>query len=140
MFHVHSASLPSFSIVPVIPRPISAALLANSDRCPFLGTFASPLRNPLAALLCESVSNDCLWALILVDVCLFCAWARTARNSAVRSCIEVVTILTTRAHRPKYRLSSSYHSECIWSHASRRRCLGTCDDNVVVRRWKDPAG
>ena len=101
IFHIHSASLPSFSIVPVIPRPISAALLANSDRAAFLGPLASPLGDPLAALLCDSVSNDSLWAPILVDVCLFCACARTARNSAVRSCIEVVTILMARACRPK---------------------------------------
>lgn len=58
--HVHSASLPSFSIVPVMPRPISAALLANSDRAPFLALLTSPLGDPLAARLCESVSKDCL--------------------------------------------------------------------------------
>lgn len=58
--YVHSASLPSFSIVPVMPRPISAALLANSDRAPRLAPLTSPLGDPLAALLWASVSNDCL--------------------------------------------------------------------------------
>ena len=58
--HEHSASLPSFSIVPVMPRPISAALLANSDRAPFLVPLVSPLRDPLAARFCDSVSSDCL--------------------------------------------------------------------------------
>ena len=58
--YVHSASLPSFSIVPVMPRPISAALLANSDRAPFLVPLVSPLGDPLAARFCDSVSSDCL--------------------------------------------------------------------------------
>ena len=58
--HVHSASLPSFSMVPVMPRPISAALLANSDRAPLFALLTSPLGDPLAARFCDSVSKDCL--------------------------------------------------------------------------------
>jgi hypothetical protein len=92
--NVRSASLPSFSIVPVIPLPISAALLANSDRAPFLGPLTSPFGDPFAALLCDSVSRDCLCWPIFADDCRFCACARTALNSAVRSCMDVVVIST----------------------------------------------
>ena len=84
-------------MVPVMPRPISAALLANSDRAPLLADLISPLVDPLAARFCDSVSKDCLWAPIFVEDCRFCAWARTALNSAVRSCIEVVVIFEQRA-------------------------------------------
>ena len=90
--NVHSANLPSFSIVDVIPLPISAALLANSDRAPFLEPLPSPMGDPFAACFCDSVSSDCLCDPTLVDECLFCACARTARNSAVRSCIEDVAM------------------------------------------------
>ena len=99
-FHIRSASLPSFSIVPVMPFPISAALLANSDLAPFLADLATPLTSPLA-LLCVSVSRDCLCAPTFVDDCRFCACARTARNSAVRSCIEAVIILRASTCRKK---------------------------------------
>lgn len=60
MSNVHSANLPNFSIVDVIPLPISAALLANSDRAPFLEPLPSPMGDPFAACLCDSVSSDCL--------------------------------------------------------------------------------
>lgn len=92
--HVRSASLPSFSIVPVIPLPISAALLANSDRAPFLDPLASPFGDPFASLFCDSVSRDCLCWPIFVDDCRFCACARTVLNSAVRSCMDVKVIPT----------------------------------------------
>ncbi len=95
--HVRSASLPSFSIVPVIPLPISAALLANSDRAPFLGPLISPFGDPFAALLCDSVSRDCLCWPIFVDDCRFCACARTVLNSAVRSCMDVEVISTSHS-------------------------------------------
>ena len=88
---VRSASLPNFSIVPVMPLPISAARLANSDRPPFF-PWASPLRLPLAALFSDSVSNDCLDAPTFVVARFFCAWARTALNSIVLSWIEEVTM------------------------------------------------
>lgn len=90
--NVRSANLPNFSIVDVIPLPISAALLANSDRAPFLEPLPSPMGDPFAACLCDSVSSDCLCDPTLVDDCLFCACARTARNSAVLSCMEDVAI------------------------------------------------
>ena len=104
--HIRSASLPSFSIVPVMPRPISAALLANSDRTPLLGPLVSPFGDPLAARFWDSVSSDCLWAPIFVEDCRFCAWARTALNSAVRSCIDVVVIFEQGA-RAAVELKSS---------------------------------
>lgn len=69
--HLHSASLPNFSIVPVIPLPMSAALLANSDLAPLLGLVESPSRDPLAALLCDSVSSDCLCAPTLFELVYF---------------------------------------------------------------------
>ena len=94
--HVRSANLPSFSIVPVMPLPISAALRANSDRAPFLAPLASPLGDPFAALLCESGSRNCLCWPIFVDDCRFCACARTALNSAVRSCTDVEVISATQ--------------------------------------------
>lgn len=40
--NIHCANFSSFSIVPAIPLPISAALLANSDLfggCPFASAF-----------------------------------------------------------------------------------------------------
>ena len=58
--NVHSANLPNFSIVDVIPLPISAALLANSDRAPLLEPWPSPMGDPFAACFCDSVSSDCL--------------------------------------------------------------------------------
>lgn len=93
-----------------MPRPISAALLANSDRAPLLATLMSPLGDPLAARFCDSVRSDCLWAPIFVEDCRFCAWARTALNSAVRSCIEVVVIFERGADgaaKPVLQSSSS---------------------------------
>ena len=99
VMYVHCANLSSFSIVPVMPRPISAAFLANSDLAPFLGPFSSPLGDPFAARLCVSVSNDCRCTPTLAEDFLFCACAKTVLNSAVRSCIEVVTIIRKRRDR-----------------------------------------
>lgn len=113
--HVRSASLPSFSIVPVIPLPISAALLANSDRAPFLGPLTSPFGDPFAALLCDSVSRDCLCWPIFADDCRFCAWARTALNSAVRSCMDVEVISTAHgdlASMPVATLRTCFQISC----------------------------
>lgn len=70
-------------MVPPIPLPISAALLANSDR---LG-FESPSALPPAAF-CESVKRDLRCAPIFDVACLFCACARTDLNSVVRSWME----------------------------------------------------
>lgn len=91
--YIHCANLSSFSIVPVMPLPISAAFLANSDLTPFLAPFSSPFGEPFAARLCVSVSSDCRCAPALADAFFFCACAKTVLNSAVRSCIEVVTIV-----------------------------------------------
>lgn len=76
-----------------MPRPISAAFLANSDLAPFLEPFGSPFGDPFAARLWVSVSSDCRCAPTLADDFLFCACAKTVLNSAVRSCTEVVTII-----------------------------------------------
>lgn len=91
-FHVHSANLPSFSIVPVMPLPISAALLANSDLATFLGPLTSPFGEPFATLLCDPVRRDCRCEPTFVEDSCFCACAKTALNSGVRSCMEVVVI------------------------------------------------
>jgi hypothetical protein len=58
-YDIHCASLSSFSIVPVMPRPISAAFRANSDLAPLLGPLVSPFGDPLAARLWASVNSDC---------------------------------------------------------------------------------
>ena len=63
---LHCASFSNLPIVPEIPLPISAALLANSD---LLG-FASPFALPFAAF-CESVRSDCLCAPTFDDPCRF---------------------------------------------------------------------
>ena len=84
-----------------MPRPISAAFRANSDRAPLLGPFTSPIGELLAARLWASVSKDCRWAPPLVELLVFCAWARTALNSAVRSCIELITIVGYLVQEPQ---------------------------------------
>lgn len=43
-----------------------------------------------------SVNSDWRWVPTLADDLFFCAWARTVLNSAVLSCIEVVTIVGQR--------------------------------------------
>lgn len=83
--NIRSASLPNFSIVTVMPLPISAAFLANSDLAPLLELWISPFGDPLAALRCDSVRRDCRCAPLLNEDCRFWAWANTALNSAVRS-------------------------------------------------------
>jgi len=82
VWRVHCASFSNFPMVPPIPLPISAALLANSD---LLG-LESPSALPPAAF-CESVRSDFLWAPIFEEACRFCACARTDLNSIVRSWI-----------------------------------------------------
>ncbi len=91
---IHSANLPNFSIVPVMPLPISAAFLANSDLAPFLRPWISPFGDPLTAFRCDSARTDCRGGPIFDEDCRFCACAKTARNSAVRSWIEVVPIIS----------------------------------------------
>lgn len=143
--YVHCASLSSFSIVPVMPRPISAAFLANSDRAPFLGPFVSPFGDPFAARLCLSVSNDCRWAPTLADDFLFCACAKTVLNSAVRSCTEVVTIIRERRNTAEaWRLRrctarfkgylSKVYQEIRLSLGRRLSDYTSASGGVVVRR------
>jgi hypothetical protein len=81
----HSASLCSFAVVAVIPRPISAAFLANSDLLPF-GAPASA--DPFASRRCESDSSACRCAPTLVEAMRFWAWPRIALNSPVRSWMD----------------------------------------------------
>ena len=82
-----SASLCNFSVVPVMPRPMSAARFANSDLAPlFLGP-PSPDSDPFC--LCPSVKR---FSLSPFPLCLRFACASTALNSAVRSWM-LVTIL-----------------------------------------------
>ena len=83
-----------------MPRPISAARLANSERfwrCDDCGDddddgpFVD--MSPLAAAFSVWVRRDCRWAERALDfaepveerACLRCAWARIERNSVVRS-------------------------------------------------------
>lgn len=81
------ANFSSFPMVAPMPRPISAARLANSERrCGCI--------SPFAAAFCESVRSDLLWAPTLDEACRLWTCVRTERNSAVRSCIEVTAILT----------------------------------------------
>ena len=96
-----------------MPRPISAAFRANSDLVPFLGTLASPLGEPFAACLWASVSKDCRWAPTLDWFLFFCAWARTALNSAVRSCIEPVAMIGSALE--------AYSSANVWGLRDQNR-------------------
>lgn len=84
----HCANFSNFPIVPDIPLPISAALLANSDRLGCASPFA-----PVFAAFCESERSDCRCAPTFDDVCRRCTWAKTDRNSVVRSWIEDTAIL-----------------------------------------------
>ena len=90
--HSRCANLSSFPIVAVMPLPICAAFLANSDLDRFPpGT--CQFAPPSAALRCASVRSACLCPPTLVEDCFFCAWFRMDLNSLVRSCIEVVTMV-----------------------------------------------
>lgn len=82
--HSRSASLCSFAVVAVMPRPISAALLANSDLLPC----GAPSADPFASLRCESDSKAWRCAPTLVEAMRFWAWPRMALNSPVRSWID----------------------------------------------------
>ena len=79
------ASFSSLPIVPAMPRPISAARRANSDR--------RGCASPFASAFCASVRRDRRCAPTLFFACRRCACARTDWNSAVRSCIEVTAIV-----------------------------------------------
>lgn len=92
--HIHCASLSSLAMVPVMPRPISAALRANSDLAPLLAPFASPLGDPDPSLRCFSDSNDCRCPPTFPIACRFSICARIERNSLVRSCIDVIVIMS----------------------------------------------
>jgi len=85
---VRCANFSNFPIVTVMPRPISAALLAKSD----LFGFPSPIALPFAAAFCESVRSDCLCAPTFEGACRLCTWVRTDLNSLVRSWIEETAI------------------------------------------------
>lgn len=78
---LHCANFSNLPIVPDMPLPISAALLANSD----LRGLPSPFPLPLAAAFCESVRRDCLCAPTFDDACRRCTWVKTDLNSVVLS-------------------------------------------------------
>lgn len=73
-------------MVAPMPRPISAALLANSD------LFGFPSADPFAAAFCESDRRDCLCAPTFDEACLRCTCVRTDLNSFVRSWIDETAI------------------------------------------------
>lgn len=71
-----------------MPLPTWAAFLANSDRA-----LRSDPADPFASRLCTSESNDVRCDPTFEVFCRFWAWVRIVRNSFVRSCIDVVTML-----------------------------------------------
>lgn len=81
------ASFSSFAIVPEMPRPISAARRANSDRRGF-----SAVAGALSAFW-ALLSSDCRCAPILFVWRCFWTCVRTEWNSDVRSCMEVETAM-----------------------------------------------
>ncbi len=85
--YVHCANLSNLPIVALIPRPICAALRANSERA-----LRSPAGVPFASFFCASESSEERGP--LVAFCFFFACARMARNSGVLSWIEVLVILS----------------------------------------------
>ena len=125
-----------------MPSPISAALLAHYDLAPLLPFYTSPMGDPLAARFCDSVSKDCLWAPIFVEDCRFCAWARTALNSAVRSCIEVVVIFEQRTRAAAKSVLYYFSILAAWKICRFRRVMkhpkaeerGGAEGQVVRRK------
>jgi len=105
---VHCANFSNFSMVTDIPRPISAALLANSD---LLG-FPSPIALPFAAAFCESVRSACLCAPTFEDACRLCTCVKTDLNSIVRSWMEETAIGGGRCCR--WRNAKVNVREMIW--------------------------
>jgi hypothetical protein len=129
---VHCANFSNFPMVTDIPRPISAALLANSD---LLG-FPSPVALPFAAAFCESVRSDCLCAPTFEDACRLCTCVKTDLNSVVRSWMEETAIGRGRCCRRRNAKVSV--REMIWLFGSAREAqysysFSPCD--VPCRRF-----
>lgn len=76
-------------MVDEMPRPISAAFLAKSERRGWA--------SPFAAAFCWSVSSERRWAPFLLAFCLRWAVARTDLNSEVLSWMDVAAMTSAYA-------------------------------------------
>lgn len=83
------ASLPNLAWMPLIPRPIAAACLANSERCPMEAFWGIPF----AFAFSEGVRRDWRWWESFLLAWLRDACWRMERNSGVLSCMLVRAIV-----------------------------------------------